>query len=213
MHSPPIGLNPSLPTHDMQNRFAKVNRHTQETDITVELNLDGDGHAAIETPLPFLTHMLEQVARHAGLDLTLQASGDIHVDAHHTVEDMGITLGQAITKALGDKKGIERFGHSYVPLDEALARVVIDCSGRPFLGFYVAFTKNAVAGFEVDLVREFFQGLVNHAAITLHIDLLRGRNTHHQVESIFKAFGQAFRMAITRNSAKSQHIPSTKGVL
>lgn len=197
----------------MTNRIASITRNTKETQINLELNLDGTGIHEIDTPIPFLSHLLEQIAQHGFIDLKVKAQGDVHIDAHHTVEDIGIALGQALAKAVGDKKGLTRYGHSYVPLDEALSRVVVDFSGRPCLEFYAVFNRAMVAGFDVDLVREFFQGLVNHAAITLHIDCLRGRNLHHQVESMFKAFGRALRMALTLDSKIQDKIPSTKGVL
>ena len=193
-------------------RQAKVERNTNETQITVILNLDGEGQLDVETGLPFLDHMLDQVARHGLIDLTVKATGDLDIDAHHTVEDIGITLGQALNQAL-DKTGIRRYGHAYVPLDEALSRVVLDFSGRPGLEFHVQFVKGLVGNFDVDLFREFFQGFVNHAMVTIHIDNIRGKNAHHQIETIFKAFGRALRMAVEIDPRASSHIPSTKGVL
>lgn len=197
----------------MSERRAQVNRDTLETQISVALNLDGRGVAELETGLPFLEHMLDQIARHGMLDISIRARGDLHIDAHHTVEDLGITLGQALAIAVGDKKGIRRYGHAYVPLDEALSRVVVDFSGRPGLEFQVPFTRAVVGNFDVDLFREFFQGLVNHAQITLHIDNLRGANSHHQIETVFKAFGRALRMALAPDPAMAGVTPSTKGVL
>ena len=179
----------------------------------VEIDLDGNGVAHFETGLPFLEHMLDQIARHGLIDLTITAQGDLHIDAHHTVEDLGITLGQAFAAAVGDKKGIRRYGHAYVPLDEALSRVVLDLSGRPGLTFDVDFTRAMIGGFDVDLFQEFFQGFVNHAAVTLHIDNLRGKNAHHQAETVFKAFGRALRMAIEPDERLGDVIPSTKGSL
>lgn len=197
----------------MSERRAQVSRDTLETQISVALNLDGRGKAELETGLPFLEHMLDQIARHGMLDINIRAKGDLHIDAHHTVEDLGITLGQALAIAVGDKKGIRRYGHAYVPLDEALSRVVVDFSGRPGLEFHVPFTRAVVGNFDVDLFREFFQGLVNHAQITLHIDNLRGANSHHQIETVFKAFGRALRMALAADPAMAGVTPSTKGVL
>lgn len=194
-------------------RSASVNRDTLETQITASVTLDGSGQVDFSTGLPFLEHMLDQIARHGMMDLSIQANGDLHIDAHHTVEDIGITLGQAFAQAVGDKKGIQRYGHAYVPLDEALSRVVVDFSGRPGLEFHVPFTRAAVGGFDVDLFYEFFQGFVNHALVTLHIDNLRGANTHHQIETVFKAFGRALRMALTPDPAMAGITPSTKGVL
>ncbi|RLA46206.1 MAG: imidazoleglycerol-phosphate dehydratase HisB [Gammaproteobacteria bacterium] len=194
-------------------RKATVSRDTLETQITVTVNLDGTGEAEFDTGVPFLEHMLDQIARHGLVDLSIKAQGDNHIDDHHTVEDIGITLGQAISQALGDKKGIYRYGHAYVPLDEALSRVVIDFSGRPGLVSNVTFTRDLVGKFDVDLVFEFFQGFVNHAGVTLHIDNLRGDNTHHQVETIFKAFGRALRMAIASDERMGNVTPSTKGSL
>ncbi|NCC27385.1 MAG: imidazoleglycerol-phosphate dehydratase HisB, partial [Gammaproteobacteria bacterium] len=177
------------------------------------LDLDGSGRSDLHTGVPFLDHMLDQVARHGLIDLDIQAEGDLHIDAHHTVEDIGITLGQALAQALGDKKGLRRYGHAYVPLDEALSRVVVDLSGRPGLEFNVDFTRAMIGGFDVDLFREFFQGLVNHAAMTLHIDNLRGTNAHHQAETAFKAFGRALRMAVEPDPRMAGITPSTKGAL
>ncbi len=195
------------------NRAATVSRDTLETQITVNVDLDGTGHSEFATGVPFLEHMLDQIARHGMVDLTITATGDTHIDDHHTVEDIGITLGQAVKQALGDRKGIARYGHAYVPLDEALSRVVIDFSGRPGLIANVEFTRARVGEFDVDLVFEFFQGFVNHAGATLHIDNLRGDNAHHQVETIFKAFGRALRMAIAPDARMSGVTPSTKGTL
>ena len=194
-------------------RTATVSRDTAETKITVTLNLDGTGQSKLATGIGFFDHMLDQIARHGLIDLEIEAVGDLHIDAHHTVEDIGITLGQALAKALGDKKGIRRYGHAYVPLDEALSRVVIDLSGRPGLTYQVAYTRAMIGGFDVDLFQEFFQGLVNHAALTLHIDNLRGINAHHQAETIFKAFGRALRMAVEPDPRLGGVTPSTKGVL
>ena len=194
-------------------RKATVTRDTLETQITVKVNLDGTGKTNFDTGLPFLEHMLDQIARHGLVDLDIKAKGDLHIDDHHTVEDIGITLGQAVNKAVGDKKGILRYGHAYVPLDEALSRVVIDFSGRPGLEFHVPFTRSAVGGFDVDLFLEFFQGFVNHALVTLHVDNLRGDNSHHQIETVFKAFGRAVRMALTADPRMAGVTPSTKGVL
>jgi imidazoleglycerol-phosphate dehydratase len=197
----------------MSERSATVSRDTLETQISVSVNLDGSGKAEFDTGLPFLEHMLDQIARHGMMDLTVKANGDLHIDAHHTVEDVGITLGQAFAKAVGERKGIQRYGHAYVPLDEALSRVVIDFSGRPGLEFHVPFTRAMVGNFDVDLFYEFFQGFVNHALVTLHIDNLRGQNSHHQVETVFKAFGRALRMALSLDPAMAGITPSTKGVL
>ena len=194
-------------------REATVSRDTLETQITVSVCLDGTGKAEFDTGLPFLEHMLDQIARHGMVDLNIKANGDLHIDAHHTVEDIGIPPGQAFSEAIGDKKGIVRYGHAYVPLDEALSRVVIDCSGRPGLEFHVPFTRAKVGEFDVDLVVEFFQGFVNHADVTLHIDNLRGHNAHHQAETVFKAFGRALRMAVAPDAAMAGTSPSTKGVL
>jgi imidazoleglycerol-phosphate dehydratase len=195
------------------NRSAEVTRNTLETRITVRVNLDGSGKAAFQTGLPFLDHMLDQVARHGLVDLDINAEGDLHIDAHHTAEDLGITLGQAFAKAVGDKKGIRRYGHAYVPLDEALSRVVIDLSGRPGLEYHIVFTRARIGEFDVDLFREFFQGFVNHAGVTLHIDNLRGINAHHQAETVFKAFGRALRMALEVDPRMGDAMPSTKGSL
>jgi len=194
-------------------RTSQVTRNTLETQVSVSLNLDGSGVAKLASGVPFLDHMLDQIARHGLVDLDISAKGDLHIDAHHTVEDIGITLGQAFTKAVGDKKGICRYGHAYVPLDEALSRVVIDLSGRPGLVFAVEFSRGTIGEFDVDLVSEFFQGFVNHAGVTLHIDNLRGKNSHHQVETIFKAFGRALRMAVEVDSRLGGAMPSTKGSL
>ena len=194
-------------------RSASVTRDTLETQITVSVNLDGSGECRLSTGIHFLEHMLDQVARHGLIDLDIEAKGDLHIDDHHTVEDIGITLGQAFAKAVGDKKGIARYGHAYVPLDEALSRVVVDFSGRPGLEFHVDFTRAQVGGFDVDLFYEFFQGFVNHAAVTLHVDNLRGDNSHHQAETVFKAFGRALRMALTPDPRAAGQMPSTKGVL
>ena len=194
-------------------RTADVTRNTKETKIRVVINLDGTGEAKLDSGIPFLDHMLDQVARHGMIDIELKASGDLHIDAHHTVEDVGITLGQALAKALGDKIGIRRYGHAYVPLDEALSRVVIDLSGRPGLEYHVNYTRDRVGEFDVDLFIEFFQGFVNHALATLHIDNLRGVNSHHQAETIFKAFGRALRMACEVDPRAAGILPSTKGSL
>jgi len=194
-------------------RTAEITRNTNETRIRVAINLDGTGRQAIDTGVPFLDHMLDQIARHGLIDLEVKCDGDLHIDDHHTVEDVGITLGQAIAAAIGDKKGIMRYGHAYVPLDEALSRVVVDFSGRPGLEFHVPFTRSHIGKFDVDLTREFFQGLVNHALITLHVDNLRGQNAHHQCETVFKACGRALRMAIERDPRSQGVVPSTKGVL
>jgi imidazoleglycerol-phosphate dehydratase len=194
-------------------RTARVERNTAETRIAVEIDLDGSGRAELATGVPFLDHMLDQLARHGLVDLVIRAEGDLHIDAHHTVEDVGITLGQAVREALGDKKGLTRYGHAYVPLDEALSRVVIDLSGRPGLVFEVAFTRAMIGTFDVDLAREFFQGFVNHALVTLHIDNLRGDNAHHQAETVFKAFARALRMAVTPDPRVAGVVPSTKGAL
>jgi imidazoleglycerol-phosphate dehydratase len=194
-------------------RTAEIARNTKETQIRVRLNLDGKGVAKLATGIPFLEHMLDQVARHGMVDLDIEARGDLHIDAHHTVEDIGITLGQAFVKAIGDKSGIRRYGHAYVPLDEALSRVVIDFSGRPGLVYEVKFTRALIGEFDVDLVREFFQGFVNHAQVTLHIDNLRGDNAHHQCETMFKAFARALRMAAEPDPRALGSVPSTKGSL
>jgi len=194
-------------------RSAKVTRNTLETKIDVELSLDGSGKVKLDTGLPFLEHMLDQIARHGLIDIDITAKGDLHIDAHHTVEDIGITLGQTFAKAVGDKKGIRRYGHAYVPLDEALSRVVLDISGRPGLVFNAEFVRSNVGEFEVDLIREFFQGFVNHALVTLHIDNLAGDNAHHQAETIFKAFGRALRVALELDPRMAGVMPSTKGTL
>ncbi len=194
-------------------RTASVERNTRETRISVSLNLDGSGASRLESGIPFLDHMLDQVARHGLIDLDIRAQGDREIDDHHTVEDIGITLGQAFDQAIGDKKGIVRYGHSYVPLDEALSRVVVDLSGRPGLEYFVEFPRARIGEFDVDLFREFFQGFVNHAKVTLHIDNLRGRNAHHIVETVFKAFGRALRMACAQDARMGDVTPSTKGTL
>lgn len=194
-------------------RKADIIRNTNETKINLSINLDGTGKQHINTGVPFLDHMIDQIARHGMIDIHLECDGDTHVDDHHTVEDVGISLGMAIAKAVGDKKGLTRYGYAYVPLDEALSRVVIDFSGRPGLAYHVDFTRSLIGRFDVDLMREFFQGVVNHALITLHIDNLRGMNAHHQAETVFKAFGRALRMAITPDPRNEGVIPSTKGVL
>ena len=197
----------------MSKRSATVERNTLETQIQATINLDGTGQCTLDTGLPFLEHMLDQVARHGLVDLDIKAKGDLHIDAHHTVEDIGITLGQAFAKAVGDKKGVRRYGHAYVPLDEALSRVVLDLSGRPGLEMFVEFTRGSIGGFDVDLFYEFFQGFVNHANVTLHIDCLRGRNAHHIAETIYKAFGRALRMACSADARMGDTMPSTKGTL
>jgi imidazoleglycerol-phosphate dehydratase len=207
---PPIRI--ILMTEQPSNRQATVERNTKETQIRVSVNLDGTGILKCQTGVPFLDHMLDQVARHGLIDMDILAKGDLEIDAHHTVEDLGITLGQAFNKAL-DRTGIRRYGHAYVPLDEALSRVVIDFSGRPGLEYHVPYTRGSVGGFDVDLFYEFFQGFVNHALITLHIDNLRGHNTHHQAETVFKAFGRALRMAMEIDPRSANVIPSTKGSL
>ena len=194
-------------------RSAMVSRDTLETQITISVCLDGTGKAEFDTGLPFLEHMLDQIARHGMVDLNIKANGDLHIDAHHTVEDIGITLGQALAQAVGDRRGILRYGHAYVPLDEALSRVVIDFSGRPSLHYNVPFTRSSVGDFDVDLFSEFFHGLVNHAQLTLHIDNLKGENSHHQAETVFKAFGRALRMAVSADERAPSAMPSTKGVL
>ena len=194
-------------------RQAEISRNTLETQIKVRLDLDGTGQSRLATGVPFLDHMLDQVARHGQIDLEVEAKGDLHIDAHHTVEDIGIALGQAMAQALGDKKGVCRYGQAYVPLDEALSRVVIDLSGRPGLVFDVKFSRALIGSFDVDLCREFFQGFVNHALMTVHIDTLRGDNAHHQAETIFKAFGRALRMAVEADARTANSIPSTKGAL
>jgi len=197
----------------MAQRTAQVDRNTLETQINVSVNLDGTGKSQFDTGLPFLEHMLDQIARHGLIDLEIKAKGDLHIDAHHTAEDIGITLGQALAKAIGDKKGINRYGHAYVPLDEALSRVVLDLSGRPGLSMDVSFTRASIGGFDTELFYEFFQGLTNHALMTLHIDNLKGHNAHHQAETIFKAFGRALRAAVTVDERRDGGMPSTKGVL
>ena len=197
----------------MADRIASVERNTLETQIQINLNLDGTGVGEFNTGIPFFEHMLDQVSRHGLVDLQIQATGDLEIDDHHTVEDVGITLGQAFAQAVGDKKGMTRYGHAYVPLDEALSRVVIDFSGRPGLFYEIPFTRSSVGGFDVDLFREFFQGFVNHAQVTLHIDNLKGDNSHHQIETVFKAFGRALRMALTPDERMSGIVPSTKGSL
>jgi len=194
-------------------REATVSRDTLETQITVSVCLDGSGKSEFDTGLPFLEHMLDQIARHGMIDLAVKANGDLHIDAHHTVEDIGITLGQALAEAVGDRRGILRYGHAYVPLDEALSRVVVDFSGRPSLHYTVPFTRAAVGDFDVDLFSEFFHGLVNHAQLTLHIDNLKGDNSHHQAETVFKVFGRALRMAVSADERAPSAMPSTKGVL
>jgi len=197
----------------MTARIAEVSRKTAETQITVKVNLDGTGVSKLSTGIGFFDHMLDQIARHGLIDLEIHATGDLHIDGHHTVEDVGITLGQAVAKAIGDKKGITRYGHAYVPLDEALSRVVVDFSGRPGLSYHIPFTRAMIGQFDVDLTREFFQGFVNHALVTLHIDNLRGDNAHHQCETVFKAFGRALRMATELDERAAGTIPSTKGTL
>ena len=197
----------------MSARRAQVTRNTKETQITVEVNLDGDGACQLDTGIHFLEHMLEQVARHGLIDLSITARGDLHIDAHHTVEDIGITLGQAFAKAVGDKKGIRRYGHAYVPLDEALSRVVVDLSGRPGFEYHVEFPRARIGEFDVDLVCEFLQGFVNHAQVTLHVDCLRGANAHHVAETVFKALGRALRMALEPDPRMGTAVPSTKGSL
>ncbi len=194
-------------------RTATVTRNTLETQITISLNLDGTGVGRFDTGVPFLDHMMDQIARHGLIDLDVHARGDLHIDAHHTVEDIGITLGQAFAKAIGDKKGIRRYGHAYVPLDEALSRVVIDLSGRPGLEYHIPFTRACIGCFDVDLFSEFFHGFVNHSMVTLHIDNLRGVNSHHQAETVFKAFGRALRMAVEVDERMAGQTPSTKGTL
>ncbi len=194
-------------------RTAEITRNTNETRIRVAINLDGTGKQTIDTGVPFLDHMLDQIARHGLIDLDIKAEGDLHIDAHHTVEDVGITLGMALAKAVGTKAGLRRYGHAYVPLDEALSRVVVDFSGRPGLEYHIPFTRSHIGAFDVDLTREFFQGLVNHALITMHIDNLRGTNAHHQCETVFKACGRALRMAIEVDPRMGDVVPSTKGVL
>ncbi len=194
-------------------RRAAVSRETKETSIRVEINLDGSGESRLKTNIAFLDHMLDQVARHGLIDLSIECAGDRHIDDHHSVEDIGITLGQAFDKAVGDKKGIVRYGHAYVPLDEALARVVVDLSGRPGLEYFVDYPRARIGEFDVDLFREFFQGFVNHGKVTMHVDSLRGRNAHHIAETCFKAFGRALRMAVTHDARLGDVTPSTKGSL
>lgn len=194
-------------------RIAEINRNTLETQITAAINLDGSGVSNLDSGLGFLDHMLDQIARHGMMDISIAAKGDLHIDAHHTVEDIGITLGQAFSQAIGDKKGVRRYGHAYVPLDEALSRVVLDISGRPGLEYGVEFTRARIGEFDVDLIHEFFQGFANHALVTLHIDNLRGHNAHHQAETIFKAFGRALRMAVEADPRMAGIMPSTKGSL
>jgi len=211
---PPVeALNPMTTADTSEHRIAEIERHTLETQVRVKLDLDGVGRAQFDTGVPFLEHMLDQIARHGLIDLEVRASGDLQIDAHHTVEDVGITFGQALAAALGDKAGIRRYGHAYVPLDEALSRVVLDLSGRPMLTYEVPYTRALIGGFDVDLLREFFQGLVNHAAMTLQIDNLRGINAHHQAETLFKAFGRALRMAVEPDPRMAGIMPSTKGSL
>jgi imidazoleglycerol-phosphate dehydratase len=197
----------------MSTRSAEVVRNTSETQIRVVVDLDGTGESRLSTGIGFFDHMLDQIARHGALDLTVEAQGDLHIDGHHTVEDVGITLGQAVARAVGDKKGIRRYGHAYVPLDEALSRVVVDFSGRPGLEWHVPFTRAMIGEFDVDLAHEFFQGFVNHAQVTLHVDNLRGDNAHHQCETVFKAFARALRMAVEPDPRAAGAVPSTKGAL
>jgi len=197
----------------MVNRTATISRDTLETQISVAIDLDGQGQSKLNTGVPFLEHMIDQIARHGMIDINIEAKGDLHIDAHHTVEDIGISLGQVCAKAMGDKKGVTRYGHAYVPLDEALSRVVIDFSGRPGLEFNVKFTKGSIGSFDTELFYEFFQGFVNHANATIHIDNLRGRNSHHIAETVFKAFGRALRMAVAIDERMAGIIPSTKGAL
>jgi imidazoleglycerol-phosphate dehydratase len=203
----------TIPSSSPNDRVASVRRDTAETQIAVRINLDGNGTASLSTGIGFFDHMLDQIARHGLIDLDIQATGDLHIDGHHTVEDVGITLGQAFAQAVGDKKGIRRYGHAYVPLDEALSRVVIDFSGRPGLHMRVPFKSGMVGGFDTQLAFEFFQGFVNHAGVTLHIDNLHGENAHHQAETVFKAFARALRMALERDARMGDLIPSTKGSL
>tara|TARA_R110001599_G_scaffold119612_1_gene289926 strand:+ start:1421 stop:2038 length:618 start_codon:yes stop_codon:yes gene_type:complete len=198
---------------EMAERKAQVERNTLETQIQVSINLDGKGNAKFDTGVPFLEHMMDQICRHGLIDIEATCKGDLHIDEHHSVEDLGITLGQAFAKAVGDKKGIRRYGHAYVPLDEALSRVVIDFSGRPGLEFNVPYVRGSVGGFDVDLFYEFFQGFVNHALVTLHIDNMKGKNAHHQIETVFKAFGRALRMALELDDRMAGIMPSTKGTL
>jgi imidazoleglycerol-phosphate dehydratase len=202
-----------MPASSESPRRAEVERRTKETTIRVVLDLDGSGRGAFATGVPFLEHMLDQVARHGLFDLEIRAAGDLHIDAHHTVEDIGITLGQALARAASDKRGIRRYGHAYVPLDEALSRVVVDFSGRPGLEYHAEFPRARIGEFDVDLIREFFEGLCNHAQLTLHVDCLRGRNAHHIAETVFKAFGRALRMALERDPRAAGEVPSTKGSL
>ena len=202
-----------MPTGKVGNRTSTIERNTLETQITVKINIDGTGKANFNTGVPFLEHMLDQVARHGLFDLDIQAKGDLHIDAHHTVEDIGIALGQAMSAAIGDKKGIKRYGHAYVPLDEALSRVVIDFSGRPGMEYNADYPRGMIGAFDVDLIHEFFQGFINHANVTLHIDCLKGNNAHHIAETIFKAFGRAMRMALEDDARMSGIMPSTKGSL
>lgn len=197
----------------MSERKASISRNTLETQISVDLNLDGKGNTSFDTGVPFLEHMMDQIGRHGMIDLAVKCKGDTHIDDHHTVEDIGISIGQAIAKAVGDKKGIRRYGHAYVPLDEALSRVVVDFSGRPGLMMNVEFTQKRIGTFDTELFYEFYQGFVNHAQVTLHIDCLRGHNAHHQIETIFKAFGRALRMALERDPRMENILPSTKGAL
>ena len=204
---------PSTPVSAPAPRSAEVTRNTAETRITVRVNLDGTGQSRLHTGIGFFDHMLDQIARHGMIDLDIQAEGDLHIDGHHTVEDVGITLGQAVLRAIGDKKGIRRYGHAYVPLDEALSRVVVDFSGRPGLVLHVPFKSGMIGGFDTQLTHEFFQGFVNHALVTLHIDNLRGENAHHQAESVFKAFARALRAAVEPDPRAAGMIPSTKGSL
>ncbi|MFQ5468828.1 MAG: imidazoleglycerol-phosphate dehydratase HisB [Gammaproteobacteria bacterium] len=194
----------------MAERSATVNRGTNETQITVSVNLDGSGKSVFETGVPFLDHMLDQVARHGLIDLEVNAKGDLHIDAHHTVEDIGITMGQAINRAIGDKKGIRRYGHAYVPLDESLSRVVIDLSGRPGLEYHVTYPRARVGDFDLDLIAEFFNGFINHAMVTLHVENIRGKNAHHIAETVFKAFGRALRIAVEQDPRMQGVLPSTK---
>lgn len=206
-------LPPALPASIMQARTAEVQRETLETRIRVRVDLDGTGQTRLDTGVPFFDHMLDQVGRHGLLDLEVEAQGDLQIDAHHTLEDIGITLGQAFAKALGDKRGIRRYGHAYVPLDEALARVVVDCSGRPGLVHEVDYRRARIGEFDVDLIHEFLQGFVNHAGVSLHVDSLRGRNAHHIAETVFKALGRALRMAVEADPRAAGTLPSTKGAL
>lgn len=208
-----MALDPFIRSPILSMRHAEVSRDTLETKISVRINLDGTGQGTLETGVPFLDHMLDQIVRHGLIDLDVHCQGDTHIDDHHSVEDVGITIGQAFAKALGDKKGVRRYGHAYVPLDEALSRVVVDFSGRPGLHYFVEYTRARIGNFDVDLAREFFQGFVNHAGVTLHIDNLRGDNAHHQCETIFKAFARALRMAAERDERAAGVIPSTKGAL